>query len=239
MSRGEMIARSLLFYLFFWSWTIILGVGASPLLLSARLSRSIPDLWIKVTLYLLRAICKLHIDIRGREYMPSGPAIYASKHQSALDTLVLWQLLNGPVFILKRELLRIPIFGWYLWRMQPIAINRGARSEALQAIRDQASERAHTGRNIIIFPEGTRTTPGASVHYKNAGISLLYRELNLPVVPVALNTGVFWARNALIKRPGATIIECLPPIAPGYETEDMLARVRESIETRSLALINA
>lgn len=234
---GLLLARSLLFYFFFWGWTIALGLVALPALLSARLARRVPDVWIDVTLWLLRRICGLRVAVCGERL--SHPAIYASKHQSALDTLVLWRQLGGPAFILKRELLRIPIFGWYLWRMQPIAINRGARSQALQAIREQAARRVAADRNLVIFPEGTRTRPGTQVQYKTAGISVLYQELNIPIVPVALNTGLFWGRNALLKHPGTTVIEYLPPIAPGLPANEMLTQVKEQIEEGAAKLFPA
>jgi len=183
--------RSLLFYLAFYGWTLLLGVLALPALLYSPLAQRVPGLWVAVSLWLLRVICGLTVELRGLEAVPPGPAIYAAKHQSALDTLVLWQALGCPVFILKRELLRIPVFGWYLWRTGPIAIDRSARAQALKAIAEQGRVCVAQGRPIIIFPEGTRTRPGEQKPYKIGGISTLYEQLDLPVVPVALNTGLF------------------------------------------------
>lgn len=213
----------------------MLGLVCSPCLLHPRWARLVPDVWIAVTLWLLKSVCNIRIDIKGAR--PFIPCIVAAKHQSALDTLLLWRLLGGPVFILKQELCQIPIFGWYLMRMRPIAIRRHERSLALREIEQQARTRIAQGRMIVIFPEGTRTKPGASSRYKMAGITLLYTSLALPVVPVALNTGCVWGRNAFIKYPGCVTIEFLPAIEAGQPAEMMATQLQQQIESASKALL--
>lgn len=228
--------RSLCFNLLFWCWTVTLGIVAVPVLPFAAVVRHVPNLWIDGTLWLLRICCGLRISVEGLHHLPAIPCIIACKHQSALDTLVLWRVLGGPAFILKRQLLHIPVFGWYLARMKPIAIERSNPPAALQAIGKQAEKKIQEGRHIVIFPEGTRTRPGQQVRYRTGGISLLYRTLGVPVVPVALNTGVFWGRNAFCKRAGVARFKCLPQLCAGMDEQVFLEQLRSAIENASQTL---
>lgn len=228
--------RSTLFHMCFWLWTLGLGVAAAPSLLSKTLTQRICCLWVDTTLWLLRVCCGLSLDVRGAQHIQNTPAIYASKHQSTLDTLALWKLLNGPAFILKKQLLWIPIYGWYLWRCSHIAIDRKAGRVALESINAQAQQMIDAGRSIIIFPEGTRTKPGEKRPYKTAGVSTLYESLSCPLVPVALNTGLFWPKRQYVKKAGKATIAFLPPVAAGLQNNDMVEAVRDAIEGKSESL---
>lgn len=229
--------RSTAFHMSFWVWTLTLGFVALPTLLLPVLARTVAMVWVDGTLWLLRMFCGLVVEVRGSEHILDTPAIYAAKHQSTLDTLMLWKLLNGPAFILKWQLLVIPVFGWYLARTRPIAINRAAGSKMLPHIVKQGKVRVAGGRRIIIFPEGTRTKPGADTRYKMAGVSVLYEALDVPVVPVALNTGLFWPKRQYVKRSGVAVIEFLPPIASGRNPDEMAKPLQETIDEKSRALL--
>lgn len=231
------VVRSLLFHIGFWVLTISMGTLALPVLFSQKATRFAAHLWVCGSLVLLRLCCGLRVEVRGREHIPARPCIFASKHQSTLDTLVLWRLLGGPAFILKRELLFIPFFGWYLARTRPIPIRRGAGAKALSDIAAASRQRHESGRHIMIFPEGTRTKPGATVHYKTAGLSTLYGTLDCEIVPVALNCGVFWPKLTFVKKPGVAVVECLAPVPAGLAREVMLTQVQERIEAASKALL--
>ena len=191
--------------------------------------------WAHGILFLARIICGIRYEVRGTQYITQKPVLYASKHQSAWDTVIFWLLLNKPTFVLKRELLRIPLWGWYLWRMKMIAIDRSAGGAGLKDMLRQAKAAIIDERSIIIFPEGTRTKPGAMPNY-HPGIIALYNQLKVPVIPVALNSGIFWGKNAFIKRPGTIIIEFLPPLQPGMAKEQFSTTLQETIENASQKL---
>jgi len=228
--------RSFIFNIAFFMWSMLSSLIFAPLFFistKAALKSGWP--WAYGVLLLARVLCGIRYEIRGREYITDGPVFYASKHQSAWDTAIFWKLLKEPAFILKRELLRIPLWGWYLWRMQMIAIDRSAGGAGLKDMIRQSKIALSNGRPIIIFPEGTRTKPGAPPNY-HPGILALYNQLKIPVIPVALNSGMYWSKNAFNKHPGTIIIEFLPPIAPGLSKEDFRARLQSAIENASQKL---
>ena len=162
--------------------------------------------------------------------------LVASKHQSALETVALLPLFDDPVYILKRELLWIPVFGWLLAKSRMVPIDRGARAQALAKMTDRARIELADGRQIIIFPEGTRRAPGAEPKYKY-GVAHLYAAFGVTCVPVALNAGLFWPRRAFLRRPGTVIIEVLEPIPPGLPPDAFFARLRDDIETATARLV--
>jgi 1-acyl-sn-glycerol-3-phosphate acyltransferase len=161
--------------------------------------------------------------------------IYAAKHQSAWETVVLALLLHTPVFVLKRELLRLPLLGWYFSKAGCIAVDRSAGMRALRKLRDDAVAAAAGGRSILIFPQGTRVAPGVEHRYE-IGVFALYEATGLPVVPVALNSGHVWGRNSWVKRPGRIDVEFLAPIEPGLSRRDFMERLETAIETRMAEL---
>lgn len=192
--------------------------------------------WAKGVLWLLKICCGITHEVRGMEHISETPVIYASKHQSAWETVAFLTLLHHPAYVLKRELLRIPLWGWYLWRMKMIAIDRAAGASSLKKMVKQAKAAVADNRPIVIFPEGTRTRPGTTTRY-HPGTAALYGFLRLPVVPVALNSGCYWSKNAFLKRPGRIIVEFLPPIPAGLPTEEFSATLERTIETASQKLL--
>lgn len=223
--------RTLGFTILFYSWTTILGVVSLPLLLAPRrLLLVYSRFWIRSTLVILRLTVGITHQVRGEHHVPQGPVIFAIKHQSAWDTLVINLLVEDPAIILKKELLHIPIFGWCLRHERHIAVDRSAGTAALKQMVAQAQARSGEGRSIVIYPEGTRTAPGTRRPY-HVGVAALYNALDLPVVPVALNSGLFWPRRSLRMRPGTITVEYLPPIAPGGKRRDFMTALEGSIET--------
>lgn len=210
---------------------------SAPLLLLASRDRvlGIAKWWARANLALLKAVVGIDLEVRGRENIPKGAAIVAVKHQSALETFSLMPLLPDAAFVLKRELMLIPLFGWFLARLDMIAINRAAGGEALVQMLEQADVAARAGRQIVIYPEGTRRAVGAPPVYK-AGASILYDRAKIPCVPVAIDTGVFWPRDTLKRRQGRAVISFLAPIEPGLPREVFERILRERIEAESDAL---
>jgi 1-acyl-sn-glycerol-3-phosphate acyltransferase len=231
-----MMLRSLAFNILFYANFLAFGVALLPLLLAPpRMLLGAVRLWARVNLVLLRAVVGLKVEIRGREHIPAGPLLVASKHQSALETFALIPLFADPTFVLKRELMRVPFFGWYAARTGMIPIERGAGSVTMRRMAEAARREAAAGRQIVIFPEGTRRYPGAAPAYK-FGIAHLYAELGLPLLPIALDTGRFWPRRSFLRRPGTAVIEILDPIPPGLPRSEILGVLQDRIETATARL---
>ncbi|OAN46565.1 acyl-phosphate glycerol 3-phosphate acyltransferase [Paramagnetospirillum marisnigri] len=229
--------RSALFVVHIWLWTLVLSVVYLPLLVLPR-KAMIPAirLWLSGVQAGLRLIAGLSYELRGAENLPPGPLLIAAKHQSAFETFVFHLLLNDPAFILKRELLWIPFFGWYLGRSGVIAIDRSAGTKALKAMVKGAEDAVAQGRPVIIFPEGTRAPPGEKLPY-HTGIAMIYGALKVPVVPIALNSGLFWRRRGFLKKPGIITIEALPAIPPGMDRKAFMAELESRIETATDRLV--
>jgi 1-acyl-sn-glycerol-3-phosphate acyltransferase len=231
------MARSLLFNtLFFVTTTLFVAIG-SPLLLAPR-SWAMAALKVhsRFELFLLRVIVGTKIQVRGRENIPDGPCLVASKHQSAWETFALIPIFRDPVLLMKRELFWIPFHGWFSYKFQMIPVDRDKGPTALRRMLREAKKRIDNGREIIIFPEGTRRAPGAPPDYKT-GIALLYDALGVPCLPVALNSGLFWPRRSVLRRPGVTIVEILEPIPPGLPKAEFLRRLETTIEGASNRLL--
>jgi len=184
----------------------------------------------------MRHLLGLTIEVRGIAHLPPGPALIASKHQSQWETLGLQLPLDFPVFIMKRELMRLPFYGWYSSRSGMIAVDRDGGGKALRRMAQQARETVAAGRSIIIFPEGTRRLVGAPPDYK-PGVGLLYGQLGIPCVPVALNSGLFWPRRSFWRYPGKIVLEFLPAIPPGLPRAEFMARLEREIEQATAALV--
>lgn len=229
--------RGLAFNAAFYGWTIILlpaGVIAS--VISRNSLKKVGHLWFSGALHLLALIVGLRHQVRGREHVPDRPVILAVKHQSAWETLALSLIIDDPVFVLKRELTRIPVFGWLLTVIGMIAVDRSGGTAVMRSMVAQARERIAEGRSIIIFPEGTRTPPGMRRRYQ-AGVAALYGSLDIPVVPVALNSGLFWPRRSTRLKPGLITLEFLPAIPPGLSRQDFTAQLETAIEDATERLI--
>jgi len=192
--------------------------------------------WACSNNWLMRTICGIGIELRGLERVPTGPLLVASKHQSLWETFALVPLFADPAFILKRELMWLPFFGWYAWKAEMIPVDRGARSQALAAISACAKIELARNRQIIIFPEGTRRPPGAAPSYKY-GIVHLYGESGVACLPIALNSGLFWPRRSIRRYPGTIVAEFLDPIAPGLDRQVFFERLQQVIETATARLI--
>lgn len=199
----------------------------------------IVHLWLKQVAWIERHIGGITYRVLGREYIPQGACIIAAKHQSAWETFKLHLLFHDPAIVLKKELLDIPIWGWYLRRSGMIPIDRGGAMKALSGMMQAAHKAVADKRKIVIFPQGTRVKPGEPKSYKS-GVSALYQELQLPVVPMALNSGLLWPKNSFMKKPGMITVEFLPPIPPGIERHAFAARLKEELESASdrLAALN-
>jgi 1-acyl-sn-glycerol-3-phosphate acyltransferase len=237
VTSGPSMARSLLFNVLFYVTTTLFVVIGSPLLFAPR---SWATAALKVhsnfELWLLRTIIGTKIEVRGRENIPQGPCLVASKHQSAWETFALIPLFRDPALLMKRELFFIPFHGWFSRKFQMIPVDRDKGPSALRRMLREAKKRIDDGREIIIFPEGTRRPPGAPPDYKT-GIVLLYDALGVPCLPVALNSGVFWPRRSVIRRPGTIVVEILPPIPPGLPRQEFLRRLQAAIEGASSRLL--
>ncbi|HVT52288.1 MAG TPA: lysophospholipid acyltransferase family protein [Dongiaceae bacterium] len=228
--------RSILFNVIYGLWTTAMHIVCLPLLLGPRSwIYAAAGLWIDVTLWLLKHVVGLDYRIVGAENLPSGPAIFASKHQSAWETLFLSRYLHYPAFVLKKELLSIPLFGWYLRKVGMIAIDRKAGASALRNMTRQSAEIFAQDRSLLIFPEGTRVAPGQQRPYQ-PGIAGLYGQLKVPVVPVALNSGLFWGRRSFVKKPGTITVAFLPAIQPGLDRKALMRDLESRIETAATAL---
>ena len=232
-----MLLRSLLFNLAFYLSTAAMAVlGLPVLLMSQRSGMAYGRSWAAGVLKLLHWCVGLTHEVRGWQNLPPGPAIIAMKHQSAWDTLAVPVVFGDPAIVLKRELMWIPLYGWYLWKAGMIPVDRGAGAGALKAMVRAGERAAVAGRRIVIFPEGTRTAVGTRRPYQ-PGAAALYRQLDVPIVPVAVNSGLFWGRRQFVKRPGRITLEILPPIPPGRERRVAMAELEERIETATARLV--
>ena len=226
--------RSLLFNLYFYLLTTVMALAGLPLLaMPWRWTMRYSRVWTQLVLLGLKLICRLDYRIVGRDRLPEGPCLIACKHQSAWETLVLPNIaLRFASCVMKRELLFLPVFGWYLKHSGQIPIDRRGGAKALKDMLAKAKATIEDDRPIVIFPEGTRTAPGRQRPY-HVGVAALYKSLKVPVVPVALNSGLFWSRQAFHKRPGTITMEFLPAIQPGLPRDAFMAELRERIERAS------
>lgn len=232
MSSVVLVVRSILFNILFYVALIVLMIGGLPTMLAGPAAiEGLARLWGRVSVWLLEKVAGLHVEYRGLENIPRDQGyILASKHQSFLETFAL--LKNAPDFaiILKRQLTYLPLFGQYLTLSNQIAIDRGRGVQALQQLVTAAKPVLAAGRQIMVYPEGTRRTPGAPPRYKH-GVTALYAESQAPCVPVALNTGLFWRRREFLRRPGTAVIEYLPAIPPGLSRAEFAKTLQDAIET--------
>ncbi len=228
--------RALGFNLTFFAATALLGILGLPILLAPRRwVMRFGRFWAQAVLFLLKTIVGLDGEVRGLAHVPTGACLIAMKHQSTWDTLILPVLLGDPAVIIKRELLWIPFYGWYAARAGSITIDRRGGAGALRRMVAAARRTAAMGRPIVIFPQGTRTAPGETRPYQ-PGIAALYQALDLPLVPAAVNSGLFWGRRSFVKRPGRIVLEFLEPIPPGLERRELMAELERRIEAGTMAL---
>lgn len=228
--------RSLLFVAIFYLWSASVAILITPLLLGPRvwILRAL-DFWSRGVIGLLR-ICDIRVEVRGLEHVPKGKALVAPKHQCMFDVFAQFAWLPDSCFVLKKELMWIPFFGWYAQKARMIVVDREAQAAALKKLVRDTEDRLKEDRQLVIFPEGTRGAPGVRGSYK-PGIAALYRELNLPVHPVATNSGVHWPKHGFLRKPGVIIFEYLEPIPPGLKRAEFMRTLEDRIETASMKLL--
>jgi 1-acyl-sn-glycerol-3-phosphate acyltransferase len=229
--------RSILFMAFFYVGSTIAALLMTPLLLGKRrwVVQAI-GVWATVMMAALRVICGVNVEIRGREHMPTGPALIAAKHQGMFDTIGPFSFLHDACFVLKKELLVIPFYGWYSIKGGMIAVDREGHASALKKLVKDTRERLSEDRQVIIFPEGTRKDPGAEPDYK-PGVAALYRDLGLPCTPLATNSGVHWPAHGFLRRPGTIVFQFLEPLPAGLKRGEFMRDLQDRIETATNALL--
>jgi len=229
--------RSLIYNVLFYLLLVCWLIAAVPTFLMPRTGiMKIARLWARSSIWLLRVVCNVKVEYRGLEKIPKGPLLVASKHQSMWETFALLQFFDQPLYILKRELTLIPFFGWYLIKAGMVAVDRRAGGRALLKMVRQASEAVRRGRQLIIFPEGTRRPVGAPPQYK-PGVSQLYASCRVDCLPVALNSGLFWPRRTFMRYPGTLVVEFLDPVPPGLARDEFLTRISAVIEDATARLV--
>lgn len=228
--------RSLIFNAFLYVFTAISSVVA--MLIAILRPRHLPGFargWSQAWLKVYEILCGVSYEVKGRENLPEGGCVIAMKHQSTWDTFAMFAIFREPVFVFKSELARIPFFGWTLLRMGCIPVTRGSGKAALDSMIQGTIAACSHGKQVVIFPEGTRGVVGQAAAYKS-GVSHLYQAVDNPVVPVALNSGLLWPRRKFSRPPGIITIEILPPIPPGMPRKDMQQRLTDEIEQASQRL---
>ncbi|PHQ70537.1 MAG: 1-acyl-sn-glycerol-3-phosphate acyltransferase [Sneathiella sp.] len=229
--------RSIGFFICFFLWSVIMNLAFLPMLAVDKIwiVRG-QTIWTNGIIFLLRHICDLRIEIRGEENLPHGAALIACKHQSAFETMIFHSITRDPAVIIKKELLNIPVYGWYCRKTQMIAVDRKGQAAALKSMLAQSAQALKDNRPIIIFPEGTRAAVDSDLPFQ-PGIAALYSKLKRPVTPVALNTGLFWPRKSFLCRPGKMVIEFLPPIDAGLDRKVFMTELKSRIEEGTAKLV--
>ena len=229
--------RSIIFNLAFYVNLILFLVLGSVFFITPRKwSISALQAWARSSLWLLRVICDIHIEVRGQQNIPQGAILVAGKHQSVWETFAILPYFEDPCMIVKRELSWIPFFGWFIFKFRMIAVERSAASAALRKLLARGVEELAAGRQIVIMPEGTRQAPDAPPAYKS-GAAALYGTLGCPCLPFALNSGLFWPRRKFLRLPGTIILEFLPPIPSGLPRKPFQQRLQTEIETATARLV--
>jgi 1-acyl-sn-glycerol-3-phosphate acyltransferase len=228
----------LLFNALFYANLLVHGLVALPtLLLPPRFTLAFIRSFSTTSLWLLRVICGVSVEWRSLDRIPQGACIIACKHQSAWETLSLYAVMRDPTYILKRELMWLPFYGWYAWKTGLIPVDRSAGMAALSRMTRAAQRELKRGRQIVIFPEGTRQAPGAAPDYK-PGAVFLYSKADVPCVPMALNSGLYWPRRSTRRVPGTIIVEALEPIPPGLDRRTFTAKLENVLEAATARLVD-
>lgn len=229
-----MMIRSLLYSIYFPIWTAIVCIFFSPLLFARPMvAAKVGKIWATGSIFGMKLFCNITYEIKGMENVLDKPCVFASKHQSAWDTFIFMKLFNAPVYIFKKELLDVPLFGRFFKAMYMIPVDRKGGRSALKRISSQVTDRLEKGHSVVIFPEGTRTEPHTEAKYQ-PGVALIYKNLEgaVPVIPVALNSGLYWGRRKFLKKAGKITMEFLPPMENGLDTKKFMSELTGKIETR-------
>lgn len=232
-------ARSILFVVWMYGLMAVMGVIWLPSLLMPRgVLRFGIRIWVRLVRWGLRVICGVTTEVRGLENLPDGPVLVAAKHQAMWDVFIPFLIMSDPAIIMKRELVWYPILGWYSLKMDMIPIDRAGTSKTLKKMMAAAKARAERGRQIVIYPEGTRMAPGAAPDYKAAGVVSFYKTLDVPLVPAATNFGLCWPRKGITRRPGHAVYQILPQIPSGLDRKAMMAELQGRIEAATEQLLD-
>jgi 1-acyl-sn-glycerol-3-phosphate acyltransferase len=231
------LLRSLVFVALFYLWSTAAVIILLPVLLFPRSwTMRVMAIWSAGFTHLLRVVCGVRVEVRGRENLPRGAALVAAKHQCMFDPLGGLAIYPDACFVTKVELFAIPFFGWYSAKAGMIAVDRGGHAKALRKLVADARARMAEERQLVIFPEGHRMPPGETGKYQ-PGVAALYRELGLPCTPVATNSGMHWPAHGFIRRPGLIVVEFLEPIPAGLPRATFMRLMEERIETASAKLL--
>mgnify|MGYP001197683942 CR=1 FL=1 len=232
-----MILRSIIFYIFLSVWTIFMGIICLPFLFISMIYIHKPiNLWILGIFKLLETTCNITHEVKGMENIPEYSILVASKHQSAFETFALFFYINKSIFIHKKQLFFIPIFGQYLKKTNMISINRSEGIASMRKMIKKAKSKMSAGYSIIIFPEGTRKIPGDKPDYKTGFIGI-YNETESEILPVAVNSGCCWPKHTFVKTPGKIIIKILNPIPANLKKDEILKKVESVIEEETNKII--
>lgn len=223
--------RALLFNILFYLTSLMFALVMLPLMVfPPAVMRWAGAGWSHFSIWLFKAIVGARWEVRGADLIPEGPVIFAVKHQSAWDTLFFPAYFRNPAMIAKKELRWIPLYGWFAWRAGAVWIDRRSGTSALRTLVHGVESAVKQGRSVVMFPQGTRTRPGESRPYQR-GITTLYLGAGVPIVPVALNSGMFWPRRSFSKFPGTIVVQFLEPIPPGLDRKTFLDVLAERIES--------
>ena len=232
-----LLFRSVVFNVLFYLNLVVHLIAAVPTLVMPRWGIiAMATFWARTNLWLLHRICGIKVELRGLGKIPAGPLLVSSKHQSLWETFALLPLLSDPAYIMKRELMWIPFFGWFAWKAGMIPVDRKKGSQALADMNACVKRELARNRQIVIFPEGTRRAPGAEPRYKY-GVVHLYAETGVACLPIALNSGLFWPRRSLRRYPGTIRVEVLDPIPPGLGKEAFFERLQGDVEAATARLV--
>lgn len=239
VKKALTMPRAILLMVVLYPSLVVWMLVALPIMVLPRKAMTgLARAWSRYFLFLCRVLAGIRIEIRGQNNLPSGPYLVASKHQSIWETFALLHLFPDPCFILKQELSFIPLFGWYIRKMRNVPIDRKGGSRTLLKLTRvaHAEIRRDGGRQIVLFPEGTRRPPGAEPAYR-FGVAALYSGLEVPCVPIGLNSGLYWPRRSLKLKSGTIIVDILPVIPAGMPRDEFFKRVQDDIETSSNRLL--
>jgi 1-acyl-sn-glycerol-3-phosphate acyltransferase len=237
LERFVLVLRSAIFQLVFYIVTTLFSLATIPLYPAPpKAMVRLAQAWGRTSLWLLRLICGIRLELRGRDNIPAGPLLVASKHQSAWETVALMTFFDYPTFVLKRELTWIPVFGWSLIKAGMIPLDREAGKGALAGLIERVRTALAEQRQVLIFPEGTRRAIGAEPDYK-LGLVQIYAAGGVPCLPVALNSGLFWPRRSFLRYPGTLVVEFLPPIPAGLPRSAFFRRLQNDLESATAQLV--
>jgi 1-acyl-sn-glycerol-3-phosphate acyltransferase len=231
------LARSLLFAFLFYGWSLVMVNLCLPLLLLPRsLVRGAFKVWGRGVILLLRLCCDIRVEVRGRQNVPAGRALVAAKHQCMFDVFAQFVVLPDSCFVMRKELMLIPWFGWYAWKQKMVVVDLDGGASALRKMDRDGQDRLSEERQLLIFPEGHRGEPGVAGDYQ-PGVAGLYRDLGLPVHLVATNSGVHWPAHGILRRPGVIVFEYLEPLPAGLKRGEFMREMEARIEAASNALL--